>query len=277
MPTATLSQIRRHVSGRATSKAVVISLLVVTILCVARPCFGQQSDSITYAYDGLNRLVKVVYADGTTITYTYDAAGNRTSMQVTAPAALALGGVSPRTGRASGGQQIRLSGSFAGLSAVVVGGTSAAWSYSNGTGEIILTTPPHAVGVVAIELTSSAGTTLRKENAFAYLPTTFTDDPLVAGVTEAKAQHVLELRAAVDALRAVAGLAAAPWSDATLPPRSAVIKVVHIDELRRYLEEAAARLGHAAAVYTDPSLSAGSFVRRIHVEELRHRVRTLAG
>lgn len=270
-------QITYDIPEKTTRKVVIISLLAIAILCVARPCFGQQSDSITYTYDGLNRLVKVVYADGTSIAYTYDAAGNRTSMQVTGVAAMALGGVSPRTGRASGGQQIKLSGSFAGLSAVVVGGTSAAWSYSNGFGEVTVTTPPHAVGAVAIELISSAGTTLKRENAFAYLPTTFTDDPLVAGVTEAKAQHVLELRAAVDALRAVAGLAAAPWSDATLPPRSAVIKVVHIDELRRYLEEAAARLGHAAAVYTDPSLSAGFFVKRIHVEELRHRIRTLAG
>jgi YD repeat-containing protein len=33
--------------------------------------------STTYTYDALSRLVKVVYADGTTVVYTYDAAGNR--------------------------------------------------------------------------------------------------------------------------------------------------------------------------------------------------------
>jgi YD repeat-containing protein len=37
-----------------------------------------------YTYDSLNRLVQVAYDNGTTIVYTYDAAGNRTVQQVTA-------------------------------------------------------------------------------------------------------------------------------------------------------------------------------------------------
>ena len=36
----------------------------------------------TYTYDNLNRLTKVVYNNGTTITYTFDALGNRTSKKV---------------------------------------------------------------------------------------------------------------------------------------------------------------------------------------------------
>jgi YD repeat-containing protein len=35
------------------------------------------SGSVSYVYDDLGRLVEVVYDDGTTITYTYDAVGNR--------------------------------------------------------------------------------------------------------------------------------------------------------------------------------------------------------
>jgi YD repeat-containing protein len=37
-----------------------------------------------YTYDSLNRLIQVVYDNGATIVYTYDAAGNCTSKQVTA-------------------------------------------------------------------------------------------------------------------------------------------------------------------------------------------------
>lgn len=37
----------------------------------------------TYTYDNLNRLTKVVYPNGTTVTYTFDALGNRTAKKVT--------------------------------------------------------------------------------------------------------------------------------------------------------------------------------------------------
>jgi YD repeat-containing protein len=43
-----------------------------------------------YTYNNLNRLVQVQYDDGTTIQYTYDAAGNRLTKEVTA-----LGAASP--------------------------------------------------------------------------------------------------------------------------------------------------------------------------------------
>ena len=35
----------------------------------------------SYTYDGLDRLARVVYADGETVTYTYDEAGNRLAME----------------------------------------------------------------------------------------------------------------------------------------------------------------------------------------------------
>ena len=38
---------------------------------------------IYYSYDALGRLVQIVYPSGKTVTYTYDAAGNRTSVTVT--------------------------------------------------------------------------------------------------------------------------------------------------------------------------------------------------
>ena len=39
----------------------------------------------TNAYDSLHRLTRVVYDNGTSIAYTYDAAGNRLTMLVNSP------------------------------------------------------------------------------------------------------------------------------------------------------------------------------------------------
>jgi hypothetical protein len=123
----------------------------------------------------------------------------------------------------------------------------------------------------------TTGSNYSKPNAFAYLPTVFIDDTLTSGVTKTQAQHTIELRQAVDALRVVAGLQPAAWTDAPLTPSSSIIKAAHIQELRTYLDDAATRLGYSTSPYTDPNLSAGSVIKRIHIEELRQRIRMIAG
>ena len=182
-------------------------------------------------------------------------------------------------GRSSGGQQINLSGAFAGLSSVTMGGAAASFFYTNGAGDtsmITVTTPAHGVGAVQIDLTPTSGSVVSKANAFAYLPTVFTDDTIMVGQTTAKAQHILELRQAVDAMRAVAGLSGAPWTDPGLTVGDP-IRAVHITDLRMFLDDAATRLGFASSPYTDPGLTTGFVIKRIHIEELRQRIRTIAG
>src|SRR5207253_10226371 len=139
-----------------------------------------------------------------------------------------------------------------------------------------VTTPAHTAGAVDIVLTPSAGSALTKTNAFAYLPTVFTDDTIAVGETTAKAQHIIELRQAVDAMRAVAGLSGAPWIDPSLAAGN-TIRAVHILDLRTYLDDAATRLGYSTSAYTEPGLTSGFVIKRIHVEELRQRIRTIAG
>jgi YD repeat-containing protein len=332
----------------------------------SRVCAGQQTETANYTYDRLNRLTGVVYSGGPAIVYTYDAAGNRTAVQVSATSALpvvtslspgsaAVGGqgftltvtglhfagnsevrwagasrpttfvndttltavlsaadaagpasvnvtvfnpsagatsnaaaftftpslrldsVAPRVGRDVGGQQLKLTGSFAGLTSVTLGGVPATWSFTNGTSEVTLTTPPHTPGAVTISLTAGPDDVHSKPNAFAYLPTSFTDDPLVAGVTQAKAQHVIELRQAVDFIRAAQGLGPAPWAEPVLVNFVTPIKAEQIQELRTYLEDAAGRLGYTAGSYTDPSLGSGSVIKRVYIEELRERIKVIAG
>jgi hypothetical protein len=99
---------------------------------------------------------------------------------------------------------------------------------------------------------------------------TFTDNPVVTGVTQIKAQHVTELRQAVNAVRAAANLSAATWTDASLT--NVAIKAVHIQELRTNLDLALSTLGYTPAPYTDTSL-AGIPIKKIHVDELRQRVK----
>jgi hypothetical protein len=191
--------------------------------------------------------------------------------------ALSITSVSRKAGRTSGGQAVTLTGAFACLSTLSIGGTSVPWTYTSGTSSITFTTPAHAAGAVSIVLTPTSGGAVTKANAFAYLPTAFTDNALTAGVTQMKVQHVAELRQAVDSMRAVAGLPGAPWTDPTLVQFVTPIKAAHITELRTYLEDAASRLGFPAGSYTDPTLGSGSVIKRVHVEELRQRIRNIAG
>ena len=193
----------------------------------------------------------------------------------TADTSLKIDSVSPPVGQIQGGQQVTLRGSFNNLSSVVIGGNAAPINSGSAT-QVTVTTPAHAAGAVGIVLVPASGNTYSKSNAFAYLPTSFTDDPLTAGVTRAKAQHVVELRQAVDAMRAVAGLPQAQLTDPILVSFMTPVRAAHVNEVRTYLEEAAAGLGYAKATYTDPNLGGSSVVRAVHIEELSQRIKILA-
>ena len=61
----------------------VLALTVILTLAVAAPSVA--SDSVSYFYDLRGQLQSVTYANGTTITYVYDVAGNRLSQTVSCP------------------------------------------------------------------------------------------------------------------------------------------------------------------------------------------------
>jgi YD repeat-containing protein len=65
-------------------KILILKCVWILLLCLfwATPALA---GSAQYTYDNMNRLVQVVYDNGTTIQYTYDAVGNRTVKQVTVP------------------------------------------------------------------------------------------------------------------------------------------------------------------------------------------------
>ena len=59
--------------------AVFRNALTLTALLLALLLTPSLIAAVTYEYDELNRLTRVVYDDGKTITYAYDAAGNITA------------------------------------------------------------------------------------------------------------------------------------------------------------------------------------------------------
>jgi uncharacterized repeat protein (TIGR01451 family) len=107
-------------------------------------------------------------------------------------------------------------------------------------------------------------------NSAADLATTvfFLDSPLTPGI-HIKATHLSELRPAVNAVRLLAGLPPATFTDAATT--GVTIRAVHLTELRSNLDAARAALGLSTNGYTDNSLN-GVAVKSIHWQELRNRI-----
>jgi len=100
----------------------------------------------------------------------------------------------------------------------------------------------------------------------------FTDDPLAAGVTIIKGQHLIEIRTAVNAVRAAAGMSPSTFTDPS--PGGVLIKAIHITELRSSLASARSSIGVPAIVYSHPTLTAGATtVTAADFQELRAGVK----
>ena len=101
----------------------------------------------------------------------------------------------------------------------------------------------------------------------------FTDDPLMPGVTPITAVHFTELRTRIDELRSAWGLALFSWTDPALRGGVTRVRRVHLVELRAALAEAYDAAGREAPRWTDPAPAAGTTpIRAVHVTELRAAV-----
>jgi hypothetical protein len=101
---------------------------------------------------------------------------------------------------------------------------------------------------------------------------TFTDDPLASGA-HAKALHIVQLRTAVNALRAAAGLSPQTFTTPILTAGLA-IQALHVTELRTALDQARAVLGLPSLVYADPTITPQStIVRMAQIVEIRNAVK----
>src|SRR3989338_6470475 len=78
-------------------KFLMSKLIIAVLLAAVFFCYQASAATITYTYDNLNRLTKVDYGNGTTIDYSYDAAGNRKTL-VSASSGGGGGDITPPTG-----------------------------------------------------------------------------------------------------------------------------------------------------------------------------------
>jgi hypothetical protein len=100
----------------------------------------------------------------------------------------------------------------------------------------------------------------------------FTDDPLVPGVTPVKAVHVNELRTAVNAVRALAGLAPFAFTDSITA--GVAVKANHVMELRARFDDAKWSLLLFPPPWGDPTLIPGvTIITAAHFKELRNVVK----
>jgi len=187
----------------------------------------------TRTYDAENRMIT---ANGATDVYTYDGDGHRVKRKIGNTETWQIYGV--------GGELIAEYAANANPAT-----TSPQKEYGYRNGQLLIT---------ATVTAGSGGS-----------PYSFTDNPVVAGLTTVQALHLNELRTAVNQARAHAGLSAANWAEG-ITAGVTTIKASHITELRARLDEARSALGLSPASYTDPTLTPGvTAIRAVHINELR--------
>jgi RHS repeat-associated protein len=255
-----------------------------------------------FGYDALDRLTSVTGFAATT--YGYDARGNRTSHNSTTYTyngneRLTSDGVVSYTYDGVGntltaGAQTYTYTPLNQVATALVGGATTTYGYDGDNQRRLRVRPngwkdyfvsgPGLVPLAEYRKAPGGSRVLVREYIYAgdrliasvgldpspLASVTWTDDPIVAGVTEVKAVHLTELRTAINAARTAHGLSAATWTDATVTADVTVIQAVHINELRTAIAAVYTAAGVTPPTFTDPTLTVGvTAVKAVHLQELR--------
>jgi len=102
----------------------------------------------------------------------------------------------------------------------------------------------------------------------------FADARLTSNETAVKTAHITDLRTAVDAVRALAGLGAGAYTDPTIGAGITPIKASHVGGLRKPLDDAVKTLNLPEVIYTTPVPLAGTTtISAAHINDLRQGVK----
>ena len=136
---------------------------------------------------------------------------------------------------------------YAATSSAETVATASAWGST-------VTVTPVAVGsaTIAVAATDTGGSNTTATRGFRVtVLRSFTDHPIVPGVTPVRAVHFAELRQRINALRERLALGRVSWTDAVLRAGVTPVKLVHLSELRAALTEAYAAAGRTVPSWTD--------------------------
>jgi hypothetical protein len=132
--------------------------------------------------------------------------------------------------------------------------------------------PANKVYLYRVQAVFTSGITSGYSNPDLGASVIFEDDPIVSGETSIRAQHINQLRHAVNDAHVIAGLGAVTWSVAA-PATGSAIKAEHIDELWMRLGSARSALGLPLLSSMKTVSVKGEIVRAQHINDLRAAVR----
>jgi murein DD-endopeptidase MepM/ murein hydrolase activator NlpD len=181
--------------------------------------------------------------------------------------------VSPAWGPLAGGTVVTITGTdfVVGQTSVTFDGLAATNVQVAGTTSLTAVVPSHPAGSVDVVVATPVGSATLPEG-FTYVAplAPFTDDPLTARATPVRVVHIVELRQAIDALRARSRLGATTWTDPTIVPGVTPVRAAHLVELRAALGQVYVAAGRSAPTYADPSILARTTtITAAQIAELR--------
>jgi hypothetical protein len=187
------------------------------------------------------------------------------------PPTVAAGGVSPPWGPLAGGTVVSIAGTdfVVDQTTVTFDGLAATNVQVLATTSLTAVVPPHPAGAVDVVVATPVGSATVADG-FTYVAplAPFTDDPPIARATPVRVVHIVELRQAIDALRARSRLGAMTWTDPVITPRVTIVKAAHLAELRSALSEVYTAAGRGAPLYST-AVSAGTTIAAAQIAELR--------
>jgi Ig-like domain CHU_C associated len=240
------------------------------------PWSGTWSDGVPYNQSQTTMARTVSPAATTTYTIASLTDGNGCSGTIAGQAVITVTPPAPVvSARAEANDRIRIDWTFSGTADAFQVVQDDVVIFTTGSGDVrshsavVASGSAHVYKVRAIRSGASSGDSNR-DLATAIL---FADDPIVAGGPDVAAQHIVQLRTAVQAVRQLAGLGLFSFEDPTLTPAGTLIRTVHINQLRLALDQARAALALPALTYLRNPVTTSHDVDDVDFMEVRGGVR----